>query len=116
MTISEFAKLRALYGTQFSHLFRTITRDNGGKLVRLQEALLEAKVYYAHPYAPWERGTNEKQNALVRYFIPKGMDMTNLSEEEVQRVEDWINSLPRKILGYETPQECFDAALKNLRP
>ncbi|EFM24116.1 hypothetical protein HMPREF9166_0266, partial [Selenomonas sp. oral taxon 149 str. 67H29BP] len=43
----------------------------------------EAKVYYAHPYAPWERGTNEKQNALVRYFIPKGMDMTNLSEEEV---------------------------------
>ncbi|EGK59519.1 hypothetical protein HMPREF9081_1507 [Centipeda periodontii DSM 2778] len=44
------------------------------------------------------------------------MDMTNLSEEEVQRVEDWINTLPRKILGYETPQERFDAALKNLRP
>ena len=42
--------------------------------------------------------------------------MTNLSEEEVQRVEDWINSLPRKILGYETPQESFDAALKNLHP
>ena len=49
-------------------------------------------------------------------FIPKGMDMTNLSEEEVQRVEDWINSLPRKILAYETPQERFDAALKNLHP
>ena len=44
------------------------------------------------------------------------MDMTNLSEEEVQRVEDWINTLPRKILAYETPQECFDAALKSLRP
>ena len=42
--------------------------------------------------------------------------MTNLSEEEVQRVEDWINTLPRKILGYETPQKRFDAALKNLRP
>ena len=67
-------------------------------------------------YAPWERGTNEKQNALVRYFIPKGTNMTNLSEEDVQRVEDWINTLPRKILGYETPQERFDAALKNLRP
>ena len=111
-----FAKLRELYGAQFSQVFRTITCDNGSEFARLQEAVPEAKVYYAHPYAPWERGTNEKQNALVRYFIPKGMDMTNLSEEEVQRVEDWINTLPRKILGYETPQERFDAALKNLRP
>ena len=110
------AKLRELYGAQFSQVFRTITCDNGSEFARLQEAVPEAKVYYAHPYAPWERGTNEKQNALVRYFIPKGMDMTNLSEEEVQRVEDWINTLPRKILGYETPQERFDAALKNLHP
>ena len=110
------AKLRVLYGAQFSQVFRTITCDNGSEFARLQEAVPEAKVYYAHPYAPWERGTNKKQNALVRYFIPKGMDMTNLSEEEVQRVEDWINTLPRKILGYETPQERFDAALKNLRP
>ena len=48
-------------------------------------------------------------------LIPKGMDMTNLNKEEVQRVEDWIHTLPRKILGYDTPQEHFDAALKNLR-
>ena len=107
-------RLRELYGAQFSEVFRTVTCDNGSKFAHLQEAVPEAKVYYAHPYAPWERGTNEKQNALVRYFIPKGMDMTNLSEEEVQRVEDWINMLPRKILGYETPQERFDAALKTL--
>ena len=72
-------------------------------------------LWYAYPYAPWKRGTNEKQNALVRYFIPKGTDMTNLSEEDVQRVEDRINTLPRKILGYEMPQEYFDAALENLR-
>ena len=97
MVVEWIAKLRALYGTQFSHLFRTIIRDNGGKLVRLQEALLEAKVYYAHAYAPWERETNEKQNALVRYFISKGMDMTNLREEDVQRVEDWINTLHERF-------------------
>lgn len=108
------AKLRVLYGAQFSQVFRTITCDNGSEFARLQEAVPEAKVYYAHPYAPWERGTNEKQNALVRYFIPKGMDMTNLTEEDVQRVEDWINTLPRKILDYETPQERFDIALKTL--
>ena len=107
-------KLRVLYGTQFSQVFRTVTCDNGSEFARLQEAVPEAKVYYAHPYAPWERGTNEKQNALVRYFIPKGMDMTNLTEEDVQRVEDWINTLPRKILDYETPQERFDVALKTL--
>jgi len=110
------AKLREHYGVQFSQVFRTITCDNGSEFARLQEAVPEAKVYYAHPYAPWERGTDEKHNALIRYFIPKGMDMTNLSEEEVQRVENWINTLPRKILGYETPQERFDAALKNLLP
>ena len=45
-----------------------------------------------------------------------GTDMTNLSEEDEKRVEDWINTLPRKILGYEIPQERFDTALKNLRP
>ena len=107
-------RLRELYDPQFSEVFRTVTCDNGSALAHLQEAVPEAKVYYAHPYAPWERGTNEKQNALVRYFIPKGMDMTNLTEEDIQRVEDWINTLPRKILAYETPQECFDAALKTL--
>lgn len=63
-------------------------------------------MYYTHPYAPWERGMNEKQNALVRYSILKGTDMTNLSEEDIQRVEDWINTLPRKILGYEMPKSA----------
>ena len=72
-------------------------------------------MYYAHPYTSWERGTNEKQNVLVRYFISKSTDRTNLSEEDVPRVEDWINTLPCKILSYEIPQECFDATLKNLR-
>ena len=63
-------------------------------------------MYYTHPYAPWERGTNEKQNALVRYSIMNGTDMTNLSEEDEKRVEDWINTLPRKILGYEMPKSA----------
>ena len=108
-------KLREPYGAQFSQVFRTITCDNGSEFARMQEAVPEAKVCYAYPYAPWQRGMNEKQNALVRYFIPKGMDMTNLSEEDVQHVENWINTLPRKILAYETPQERFDAALKALR-
>ena len=59
-------------------------------MARLQDAVPEAKAYYARPYVHRERGTKGQQNALIRYFIPKGMDMTNLSEEEVQRVEDWI--------------------------
>jgi ISSag3, transposase len=109
------AKLREHYGVQFSQVVRTITCNNGSEFARPQEAVPEEKVYYAHPYAPWECGTNEKQNSLVRYFIPKGVDITNLSEEEVQWGEDWINTLPRKILDYETPQERFDAALKALR-
>ena len=103
-------------GHSFHRCFVRSPATRGREFAHLQEAVPEAKVYYTHPYAPWERGMNEKQNALVRYSILKGTDMTNLSEEDVQRVEDWINTLARKILGYETPQERFDTALKNLRP
>ena len=57
------------------------------------------KVYYAHPYSAWERGSNENANKLIRRFIPKGTDIGRLTHKEVKRIERWMNDYPRAILG-----------------
>ena len=61
-----------------------------------------------------ERGTNEKQNSLVRRFIPKGKDIATVSDYTLQKTKDWINDLPRKILGYRTPEELFQEHLNRI--
>jgi len=63
--------------------------------------------YFAKPYHSWERGLNEHTNGLFRQYFPKGSDLSILSDADVQRVEDKLNSRPRKILGYRTPREVF---------
>ena len=71
--------------------------------------LPETKIYYAHPYSSFERGTNEKQNSLVRRFFPKGTDFSTVSDEKIAFVEEWINNLPRKILNYRSSAEVFNS-------
>ena len=66
--------------------------------------------YFAKPYHSWERGLNEHTNGLFRQYFPKGSDLSILSDADVQRVEDKLNSRPRKILGYQTPREIFFSA------
>ncbi|MCK5492312.1 MAG: IS30 family transposase, partial [Candidatus Omnitrophica bacterium] len=70
-------------------------------------------VYFAHPYSSWERGTNENQNRMIRRFIPKGTDISKISNKEIQKIEDWMNNYPRKILGYRTANEMVLEATKN---
>lgn len=65
------------------------------------------KIYYAHPYSSWERGTNENSNKLIRRFIPKGMDIAKISNEEIRYIENWINNYPRKILGYKSANDMI---------
>src|SRR5699024_3482428 len=64
-------------------------------------------VYFAHPYASWERGSNERHNGLIRRFIKKGQPIHRYSDEQIDRVAEWMNTLPRKILDYLTPNEAF---------
>ena len=71
---------------------------------------LGALSYFAKPYHSWERGLNEHTNGLFRQYFPKGSDLSILSDADVQRVEDKLNSRPRKILGYQTPREIFFSA------
>lgn len=102
-------KLKVIYGDSFSSVFRSVTSDNGSEFSKLEEQLPETQIYYAHPYSSFERGTNEKQNSLIRRFFPKGKSFDNVSESAVAHVEDWINNLPRKILNYCSPMEVFNS-------
>jgi IS30 family transposase len=95
-------------------LRQTLTVDNGKEFSHFKE--LEAKtglkVYFADPYAAWQRGTNENTNGLLRQYFPKGTDFRNISEKEVAIVVKKLNNRPRKCLNYQTPHEVFCQALR----
>lgn len=111
-----FTSLRNEYGEMFSTIFKTITTDNGSEFTRLSEleSFSNTLVYYAHPYSSWEKGTNERHNGLIRRFIPKGKRIDNYSIDDIAAVEEWCNQLPRKLLGYMTPDEIFNDELDKI--
>lgn len=92
----------------------SITYDNGTEFAKHQEieSSLNMKVYFAEPYSPWQRGTCENTIGLLREFIPKGTDLSKVSEEELQSYVDLINGRPRKRLGFRTPSEVFEQEIK----
>ena len=88
---------------------KTITFDNGLEFAE-HEAIskgLEASVYFAHPYASWERAINENTNGLIRQYFPKGTDFTEVTDEQVQFVMDRLNNRPRETRGGCSPNELF---------
>lgn len=95
----------------FSHIFKSITSDNGSEFSTLPSILPQTTIYYAHPYSSFERGTNEKQNSLVRRFFPKGKSFDDVSDQAIERVEFWINHLPRKIFHYSSASDLFSRVL-----
>lgn len=86
---------------------RTITYDNGKEFSSHEEIAraLGVKCYFATPYCSWERGLNEHTNGLVRQYFPKGSDLSAITSDEIQFVENQLNDRPRKVLGYRTPRE-----------
>jgi len=86
---------------------QTLTLDNGTENAKHEQlsAKLGIKCYFAHPYASWERGTNENINGLIRWYLPKGTDFSKIAPELIARIEYLLNSRPRKCLGYKTPLE-----------
>lgn len=103
-------------GELFSQVFKSITSDNGLEFADLAqiESIADTRIYFAHPYTSCERGTNERHNGLVRRFIPKGKRISDYSLEAIRHVQNWCNTLPRKILGYLTPDEAFEDQLAKL--
>lgn len=108
--------IRGKYSEHFSEVFRTITTDNGSEFASLTdlEQLADTLIYFAHPYTSCEKGTVERHNGLIRRFIPKGKRIDDYPLERIVQIELWCNSLPRKILGYRTPDEVFEAELDRI--
>ena len=112
--------LERQYGfTHFRKIFKSITVDNGSEFLDFEA--LEAsergstprtRIFYAHAYSAWERGSNENANRMIRRFVAKGRDIAHLTKQAVASVEAWINNYPRRILGFMTPLELFDNELR----
>ena len=93
----------------FKELTHTITSDNGLEFANHESIskALDCDYYFCHPYSSWERGLNEYTNGLIRQYIPKGSSFENITQEEIQKIEDKLNHRPRKNLGWKTPYEVF---------
>jgi transposase, IS30 family len=86
---------------------RTLTLDNGTENAKHEEltTMLGIKCYFAHPYAAWQRGSNEQINGLIRRYLPKGTDFSKIDKDQIKKIEKLINNRPRKCLGFKTPLE-----------
>lgn len=92
----------------------TLTYDQGREMAEHQLFAKQTKmqVYFAHPGSPWERGTNENTNGLIRQYFPKGTDFSKISRREIKWAQNRLNGRPRKVLDYQTPYEVFNKLLR----
>ncbi len=108
-TAAQVAKTIIRLLTPHADQVHTLTSDNGKEFARHKDIAkaLGADFYFAHPYASWERGTNENLNGLIRQYFPKGCDLRTVTDEDMQFAMERLNNRPRKCLGYRTPNEVF---------
>ena len=104
-----FDKLERKYGSKFYQMFKSITFDNGVEFMGYEgiekscrKKGSRVQIYYAHPYCSGERGSNENNNRMIRRWIPKGTDITNIKNSFIKEIEDWINNYPRAMFDYKS--------------
>lgn len=100
----------------FKKIFQSITTDNGSEFAQLHEwgKKQGVDIYYAHPYSSWERGLNENTNRIIRRWVPKGKMIKNYSKKQIQKIEEWINTMYRKSLGWKTAEYKFQEVVEQL--
>lgn len=107
--VDKFNQLKLFLNKYYNRLFKSITTDNGPEFSKFLEIIKDTKthIYFCHPYCSGEKGTNEKHNGIIRYFIPKGDLIENYSIKQINDIVNWMNNYPRKILNYKTPLEAI---------
>ena len=111
---------RKLGVVKFRETFKTITTDNGAEFRNwkvIEKSYTGSKKarttqYFADAYSSWQRGTNENINKMIRRFLPKGTSFKGLKQEDVKRIEKWINNYLRKILKFKTSEEYYEEQIK----
>lgn len=111
----KFKRIYNYLKGDFINFIKSITTDNGTEFSCFKQIIdiTNVKFYFCHPYASCEKGTNEKHNSLIRYFIPKGKLIEDYSINDINNICDWMNNYPRKILNYQTPKELLQKELNN---
>ena len=110
-----FEDVVSMFLSKKNQVFKTVTGDNVSEFATLADfEKYGMSVYFTHPYTSCEKGTNECHNKMLRRFIPKGKPISSYTAEDICYFADCINGLPRKILGYRTPEELFEQELDKI--
>ena len=109
-----WAAIAAAITTLPEQLRRSLTWDQGSEMSQHAQLRIDTglAVYFCDPHSPWQRGTNENTNGLLRQYFPKGTDLTRHTPEDLAAVAATLNSRPRKTLGWKTPAEALDEYLR----
>lgn len=107
--VNKFNQIKEFMKANYNKIFKSLTTDNGTEFSDFLSIIegTKTKIYFCHPYCSGEKGTNEKHNSMIRYFIPKGTLIENYSTSDINKIADWMNNYPRKILNYKTPLEAL---------
>ena len=116
--VKAINRLERRFGRLFYVLFKSITVDNGSEFQDFEGIEIACRrkgkrtvVFFCHPYSAYERGSNENMNRLIRRFFPKGTNFDQVTREQVEEAERWINHYPRKLLGWKSAASLFEEEL-----
>lgn len=107
--VKKINQLKLFFNKHYNKVFKSFSTDNGSEFDDFLGIIANSKtnIYFCHPYCSGEKGTNEKHNSMIRYFIPKGTLIESISDDQLNKIASWMNNYPRKILNYKTPLEAL---------